>query len=281
MIKHKIARLIVTGKQYYKSGCPNYSKLQKVFDKFVDQAYGKQHFEFILTPGGFLKFEFPKKLQGYLEIEELEQKHISTFQAEAAKTIRLFLTGINNGTYKKLQATADFLTIGIDGHNPSNNQHIELVAVYNLHKEKVIKWTGKFYPIEAQKRDLVKINDLNSHFVRLNNQNVIILGCHDLSVYNPRGQAAVNTNSWKGVTSGAFRKLCKQFKPDIILQHPHTTDTPNIWNLAWRTVEKEFPKVQHFASGIKYFNWNGNPRGDLKAVMTKTKRGDVIDFVFI
>lgn len=280
MTKHKIARLIVTGKQYYSNALPNYSKLQKVFDKFVAKAHGKQHFEFVVTPGGFLKFEFPKRLQDYLEIEELEQKHISAFQTKAEQTIIEFLAGISRDTYKKLQATADLLTIGIDGHNPSNYQHIELVAVYDLQKGKVVQWTGKFYPTENQKRDLIKINDLNSHFAQLNNQNVIILGCHDLSVFNPRGQAAVDANSWKGLTSGAFRKLCKQFKPDIILQHPHTTDTPNIWNLAWRTVEKEFPNVQHFASGIKYFNWNGNPRGDLNAVLTKTKKGDVTDFVF-
>jgi hypothetical protein len=25
---------------------------------------------------------------------------------------------------------------------------------------------------------------------------------------------------------GKFRNMCKQFKPDIVLQHPHTTDAP-------------------------------------------------------
>lgn len=92
--------------------------------------------------------------------------------------------------------------------------------------------------------------------------------------------AVIDPKSWKGKKSGAFRKLCKQFKPHIILQHPHTTDTPNIWNLAWRTVEKKLPQVQHFASGIKYYYKNGHPRGDLDRVLAKTKKGDVIDFIF-
>ena len=258
---------------------PNNSRLEKVFEKFVTKANGKQFFEFIITPGGFLSFQFPKKLQAF-EVADLEQKHISELKSEAQKTIGQFLTSIKGGTFKKLKATANYLTIGIDGRYSPNSQHIELVAVYDLHKEKIIHWTGKFYPTENQKRNLVKINDLNSHFIRLNNQNIIILGCHDLSVFNPRGQAKAKAESWKRKTSQKFRKLCKQFKPDIILQHPHTTDTPNIWNLAWRTVEKEFPKVQHFASGIKYFNEKGNPRGALEDVLVKTKKGDVTDFVF-
>ncbi|MBS1754400.1 MAG: hypothetical protein KF741_06455 [Ferruginibacter sp.] len=278
--KHKIARLIVTGKQYYSNGLPNYSKLERVFEKFVAITNDKQHFEFVVTPGGFLKFEFPKNLQKGIEVEELEQKHIPAFQAEAESTIKKFLASINRNTFKNLQKTADYLTIGIDGHNPGNYHHIELVAVYDLHKEIIVNWTGKFYPTENQKRDLVKINDLNSHFLKLNNQNVVILGCHDLSVFNPRGQAVARADSWKGKTSEKFRKLCKKFKPDIILQHPHTTDTPNIWNLSWHTLVKELPQVRHFASGIKYFNWNGDPRGDLDTVLAKTKKGDVTDFVF-
>ncbi len=98
------------------------------------------------------------------------------------------------------------------------------------------------------------------------------------------------------------------------MQHPHTTDTPNIWNLAWKTVEKEFPYVKHYASGIKYYNeyrygldkeadyehrklkrcWScmckgikyqdkniGHSRGELNKVLEKTKKGDVIDFVYV
>ena len=74
--------------------------------------------------------------------------------------------------------------------------------------------------------------------------------------------------------------LIQEFNPEIILQHPHWTDTPNIWNVAWRTVEKELPNVKHFASGIKYYNKNGDVRGDIDKVLEKTKKGDVIDFYY-
>lgn len=89
-INHKIARIIVTGKQYNKYGYPDYVKLGKIIEKFLSKTYKKQHFEFILTPGGFLKFEFPKELQSDFTIEEAEQKHLPILQEEAEKTIRGF-----------------------------------------------------------------------------------------------------------------------------------------------------------------------------------------------
>ena len=103
-------------------------------------------------------------------------------QKEANTVIVSFFESLNPATFKKLKETSDYFTIGIDGFNPTNyKQHIELVAIYNLHKEKVIRWTGKFYPTEGQKRNLIKINDLDTHFIELNNQRVVILGCHDLN----------------------------------------------------------------------------------------------------
>ena len=276
--KHKIARLIVTGKQYDGNGNPNFSKLEKLIEKFLATEYLKRTYEFILTPGGFLTFDFPESLQYDLDIAKAEKQNVALFQEEANSVIVTFFESLNPATFKKLKETADYFTIGIDGSNPTN-QHIELVAIYNLNKEKVISWTGKFYPTEGQKRNLIKINDLETHFVELDNQRVVILGCHDLNVFNPRGQATANPEGWKKQLADRFKTQCKKFKPEIILQHPHTTDTPNIWNLAWRAVEKELPYVKHFASGIKYYHRNG-VRGNIDKVLEKTKKGDVTDFYF-
>jgi hypothetical protein len=277
--KHKIARLIVTGKQYDRYGNPNFSKLEKLIEKFLATEYQKRTYEFIITPGGFLNFKFPDSLQHDLDIINAEEQNISQLQKSANNTIIDFFGYLQPTILKKLKETADFFTIGIDGFNPTNYQSIELVAVYDLKKEKVIRWTGKFYPTEGQKNDLIKINNLDTHFIELNNQKVLILGCHDLNVFSPRGQATANPNGWKKQLADRFKSSCKKFNPEIILQHPHTTDTPNIWNLAWRTVDKELPNVKHFASGIKYYNRNG-VRGDIGKVLEKTKKGDVIDFYF-
>ncbi len=272
-----IARLIVTGKEYDSDGNPHYEKLGMLLDKFVLKFHEKQQFEFILTAGGFLTFKFPENLRYRIDIEKAEKNYLPIFQKEAEREITYFLEGLPKDTFEKLKRIADYFTIGVDGYNPTNTQKIELVAVYDFKKEGVIRWTGKFYPRSEEERMLVKINDLNTHFIDLNNQKVVILGCHDLNVYSPRGQANANAEGWKKMTAVRFKNLCKQFNPDIILQHPHTTDTPIIWNAAWRTLEKELPNVRHFASGIKYYHKTG-VRGDLNKVLEKTKKGDVVDF---
>lgn len=107
-----------------------------------------------------------------------------------------------------------------------------------------------------------------------------MLGCHDLNVYNPRGQANANPNGWRRQIADKFKKQCKEFSPEIVLQLPHTTDSSNIWNHAWRAVERELPEVKHFASGIKYFNGNEPPRDSLENILERTKKGDVIDFYY-
>lgn len=237
-------------------------------------------FEFIITPGGFLKFDWPSQFAEWVDKDEANKK-LDIFYKSAESRINEFFDYICRNTFEKSKEIADYITIGIDSQNPNNNQHIELVAIFNLKKSKVIHWTGKFYPTEGQKRGLIKINDLNTHFIQLNNQKIVILGCHDLNVFSPRGHAVAKLGGWKRKTADNFRKLCQEFEPDIILQHPHTTDTPNIWNLAWKTVEKEFPHVKCYASGIKYYYDDGHPRGPLNKVLEKTKKGDIIDFVYI
>jgi len=275
--KHKIARLIVTGKDYDEHGNPYISRLSTLIEKFVSKYLGKQQFEYIVTPGGFLTFKFPPNIQHGISIPYAEKHLIPVLQQEAEKTTDIFFKPLSTAIYSKLKEIADYFTIGIDGKNPLNKQHIEFVAVFDLKQEKVIQWTGKFYPTEQQKKDLIKINDLHSHFINLNVQKVMILGCHDLNAFSPRGQATARPDGWKKKTADRFKTLCKDFNPFIILQHPHSTDTPNIWNAAWQELERELPNVKHFASGINYSNKNG-VRSTLDAVLRKTQKGDVINF---
>lgn len=47
--------------------------------------------------------------------------------------------------------------------------------------------------------------------------------------------------AWKNQKSGSprrqrtaqMRKIAKQFRPEIILHHPHTTESPRTWQTAW------------------------------------------------
>lgn len=274
---HKIARIIVTNKQYPKN--ESLLRLRNTIEKFVMSNYGKNHFEFIVTPGGFLKFNFPKELQIKLDIKTAEEENIEELQNEAEITINDFFSKLPIELYDRLTTIANYITIGIDGFNKMN-QCIQLVAVYDFKQQKVIRWTGKFYPLEREKRDLVKINDVDTHFIRLNRQNVLILGCHDINVFSPRGQAVANPDGWRKKIADDFKQKCVEFKPNIVLHHPHTTDSDKIWNLAWKQLEKDLPNVIHYASGIKYYKNNGTVRSGIENVLKKTKKGDVVDFFY-
>jgi very-short-patch-repair endonuclease len=279
--KHKIARLIVTGKEYDSFGNPNYERLAMLLESFILHFYGKLQFEFIVSPGGFLTFEFPENLHYKINLEYAEDNLISIFEKEANITIRDFFEKLPEDTFNKLKNIVDYFTVGIDGYNPINKQKIELVAVYDLKIESVIRWTGKFYPRPEEQNTLIKINDLRNHFIELNNQNVVILGCHDLNVYSPRGQAVARANGWRKQLSNKFKGICSEFKPDIILQHPHKTFSPKNWNLAWDSVREELPSVSHYASGINYQKMKASDTlRPLSKVLEKTKKGDVVDFIF-
>ena len=72
--------------------------------------------------------------------------------------------------------------------------------------------------------------------------------------------------------------MTKSFKPNIVLQHPHYTDSSNIWNLSWKTLIKQVPSIKTYASGITYYR-GGEERQDISQVIEKTKQGNIFDFV--
>ena len=279
--KHKIARLVLSGKQYHNgNGKPIFKEIEKVVNSFIQQVHPNKKYNFIVTPGGFLRFDWPKKFEKRVDTDLANKMvNMKIFHKNAEEMIFKFIENIGSNSFSKLKHIADCLTIGIDSKNQKNNQHIELIAIFDLKESKVIHWTGKFYPTGAQEKDLITINNLKSHFMKLNNQNILILGCHDLNVFNPRGQAIAK--GWRKRISKQFKCLCHTFKPTMIIQHPHETDSPRIWNLAWKAIEKELPEVKHYASGIKYYCDGYNCRGTLSKVLEKTKRGDVEDFIFV
>lgn len=144
MESHKIARLIVEGD-------PNETKLKNLIAKFISKAKNR-HFDFVITPGGFLSFDFPEGLDDDIDIDNINEKQLQLLHKEAEEVISDFFGRLKDDDFQKLKKIADYFTIGINGSNESGSRHIELIAVYNLKKEKVIRWTGKFYPTEYQKK---------------------------------------------------------------------------------------------------------------------------------
>lgn len=165
------------------------------------------------------------------------------------------------------------LTIGIDLFDPRDPTHAELVAVFDVDRRKLVRWTGKSYPTGDQQDTLVHVRDLDTHLLEIAGERVLVLGCHDLNMFSPRGHANQSPDGVRRRRCDEMKRKVAQFKPTVVLQHPHSTDTPNIWRLPWLTLAKMTPSVTCWASGIGYYNWNGKPRADLRRVRELTAGG--------
>lgn len=254
--------------------CTN-TRLLTMFDRVAANC-GNAHVTFLITPGGFLRFAWPKQLADWVD-ENRQEEALRVLTTTAERTIKAFMSALPRSTVRNLRKLAAYLTIGIDSDNEVNGQHVELVAILDLRHMNIVHWTGKSHPVNWQAHTLIRVRDLTSHFCRLGRHRIIILGCHDLNLFSPRSEA--NAQGWKLTNIREFWRLAKSFRPDVILQHPHTTDTPNIWNLSWKTVEKRLQSVKHYASGIRYVNRQQQERSDLTTVLTRTRKGSVVDFV--
>lgn len=77
----------------------------------------------------------------------------------------------------------------------------------------------------------------------------------------------------------AMRRLLRHDGVDVVLHHPHGTDSPNVWRTAWVGVRRLLPDAGAMASGIAYYPKHGKRRRRLREVLAATKFGDVVDIV--
>lgn len=240
----KICRLFIKG---------NFSRRFEDARRILEKV-SKTDFEadYFITPGGFIII--PWKFQNF---------------GEAVKDAERWVEKLLNG----IELNADCITVGVDSYSNASlrKQHIELVSVYDG------EWhfTGKSYPIVEQQRGLIRAN-LESHFMELKDR-VMVLGCHDLTIFNPRAIAVVK--GWRRKIIDRFLEMAGDFKPEIVLHHPHFTDSKFTWLVAWKNVERLLPSVKHYASSSVYFR-SGGERSKLNEVLKATKKGDVVDIVF-
>jgi hypothetical protein len=172
----------------------------------------------------------------------------------------------------------EVLTLGVDLGAPSA-EHVELVAIVDVVRGQVIRWTGKSYPTGYQEDSLLQVAALGSHLLRVAGERVLVLGCHDLNMFSPRARANQDPGGQRRVRCDAMVEIVERFRPTVVLQHPHSTDTPRIWRMPWLSLLAEAPEVKAWASGIGYYNGGGTARrAPLKAVLEQTHGGqDVLD----
>lgn len=219
-------------------------------------------------------------------IKNPNEQAMTTLIKEAEKCIQLVL---NKELDKKLKKMANYITFGIDSFktqisttkNRIGDLHTELVCLVDL-KNKKFHWTGKTYPTNGQESGLIRLTDPKKHFFNLNNLgNTLILGCHDLTLFNNRNKT--KTGKWRTELKKEFRVLAKKEKPVLVLHHPHTTVTTRTWCHGWAGVRNTLNSVKQYSGAGRYFededdrdkaNWD-----DLDSVLKSTRKINTIDFV--
>ncbi len=286
----KIARIVVYGSPS-KGHKSNYAKARKMLlQAFQSDAWPSRPVKFAVTPGGFIQAPFPRDYDG----ERGWRSRVEDF----AKLIPYAQQAIDDVFQGEVQERASqrakFLTLGVDlnddggklkqGEEPLKT-HAELVGVVNTLSGKVVHWTGKSHPAGWQQNKLVRVANLESHQFHRDGERVLILGCHDLHLLTNRGQKP-ETPTNKSKRKNRMKSLVRKFKPSIILQHPHSTDSPNIWSGAWGSAKTLLPRESEghiYASGIGYYynRDDGVPRGSFKDVLKKTRccEDHVLDIV--
>lgn len=232
----------------------------------------------IITCGGFIQYDWPQNISkaDIGDNKYPNSRVVTILIKQAEKYVKNNI--ISNDMRKELTKVTDYLTLGIDSYKEPNNinePHIELVCLIDLNNNKYY-WTGKSYPMVCQQKGLIRISNLKSHFLKLNNiGSLMLLGCHDLNIFNPR---TITAKGWRRRVNKEFRILAKKQNPKIVLQHPHTTDSVFTWAAAWGGLRKILSTVTTYASAGR-FDKSRFKDSKLKNILIKTKYGDTIDFI--
>jgi len=108
---------------------------------------------------------------------------------------------------------------------------------------------------------------------------VLVLGCHDPTMFNPRARA--NARRWRERTWKSFEAIAKGRKPVAVLHHPHTTVKTRTWSQAWSGLRQALPSVAIYIGAGRYQE-DERDRSDydsIYSILEATKHGPTLDFV--
>jgi hypothetical protein len=271
-----LARIVIAGEW---NGDVNSS--EKLLNDICDKWPIDKHVDCLVTCGAFLNFNWPYSLNKLKDNLNPEKSEVNLLIDEAQSQVDALLS---EKIRRKLVRFTDYITIGIDSLKDQvslssvsiRKPHTELVVLVDL-KRSVYHWTGKSYPTVGQENCLIRFTDLMTHFVQTSFGKVLILGCHDLNLFSPRGEA-VTQSEWRKKVRADFYDMTRKAQPDVVLHHPHTTDSSRIWTAAWNELTYSFPSVNRFVSAGRYFRKEGK-RSIISDVLRTTKQGDSLDFI--
>jgi len=283
-----LARIIIAGDW---EGKPEEAK--KILEDIYKKWPKNKKVKFIITCGGFIQFKWPKSIsRGYIgDNKNPNEEALNLLFKEGEQVVGYILSG---GFDKKLGELTDYITLGVDSckekisttQNYIGQLHIELVFLIDLRNKKIYR-TGKSYPTSNQQDGLVGIRDLKTHFITLDVGKIMLLGCHDLTIFHPRSDAVAL--GWRRSLKEKFKHIAKRENPIIVLQHPHTTGCINVWTSSWNNLMKTLPSVKKYANAGRWphithhLYRKGKKKGKahckLEDVLEKTKNCNSIDFI--
>jgi hypothetical protein len=185
---------------------------------------------YLITAGGFLSFAWPRQVT-VADPSDPTPRDVQLLKGAAEKTCRNFLTPTLR---RRLARSADYISLVADSERKAvdhgERRTVELVLLFDLHSSRVCI-TGKSYP-GVQERFLVRMNNLSEDFVRTGADRVLLLGCHDLNMFSNRAFQNCNQDGWRAKRMKEIRKMTLHFLPNVVLQHPHRTQSPHAWATA-------------------------------------------------
>jgi hypothetical protein len=277
----QIARIILAKK--WSGGEHEVTNVLDTVYKNWSSKYNDTHVEFIITTGGFVEFEWDNSITKNDIGDPLNPnpKIVQRLTIQAQTHLEKILS--RNDYVKKFSKFSRYMTFGVDSFSSklpkemSRKPHIELIFVVDL-KTNEYYHTGKIYPTLEQEIGLVRYTDMESHFLKLDGKLIMILGCHDLTMFNNRAKATA-----KGLRKEileSFREITQTKKPDIILQHPHSAIKASSWRNGWLELQQEL--VDHdfwYASAGKYYE-DDKLSESKENVFKISKNVDSLDFIF-
>jgi len=272
------ARIIITNQW---SGNPEKAKhlLENVCDKWPKDVKTK----ILQSKGAFIQFQWPKNLTRE-KIGDNKNPNPEAVKILKDCADRVARKVLSIELQEKLSSRTRYVSFGVDSYKEKisttdsniHRLHIELVCCVDL-KNGTWYWTGKSYPTPGQENGLVRILDFESHFVDTGDDKLMLLGCHDLTIYSNRG-AATTKQQWKKRTREKIQERAKEFHPEFVLQHPHETESKLTWNAQIKELQRQIPSVK-FASSGSYYSKKYGKRDPLDEVLAKTKNHPTIDFI--
>jgi hypothetical protein len=225
----------------------------------------KQTTKFLITPGGFSLGAFPDNWNKGLGWQSSE----GCLELLLPYAIPVADQVISERVIKAAKNTVKYITLNVDLRAETTAAHAELVAVFDVNARKIVGWTGKSYPTMKQENKMVHITNPATHLFDLGEDRAIILGCHDLNIFNGRARANQKVGGPRHKRCQEMLECFQDFNPTHVIQHPHGTDTWKSWNASWRQVNKTFPGAS-WASAITYAAGSGKCRAPLKEVLSRT-----------